>query len=98
MKKSVFENNPLLLVLITIFVLFTSLGVYLFYSSKDKNTSDTLMFEPNEDCVVSEGACEDMDLLSVCPDGSICKEMLVGWSSGDPTCPMYTVRCFEEMD
>jgi hypothetical protein len=98
MEKGVLKNKTIIIVLTTIFVLFALLGIYLLFNTEKGDKSDTLIFEPNDECMVSEDACEEMDLLSSCPDGSVCKEMLVGWSSGDINCPTYTVRCFEEMD
>jgi hypothetical protein len=97
-KIDILKNNTIVIVLATLLVLSLTLGIYLLSNTEDEDTSDTLIFEPSDDCTVSETACEEMDLLSSCPDDSICKEMVVGWSSGDMGCPTYTVRCFEEMD
>jgi hypothetical protein len=97
-KKDILKNNIVVIALVTVLVISLVFGIYLLSNTENEDVSDTLIFEPREDCTFSEDACEEMDLLSSCPDGSVCKEMLVGWSSGEIGCPIYTVRCFEEMD
>lgn len=47
--------------------------------------------------MVPSTKCEELDMLPSCPEGTICKETLVGWTSEDADCPTYKVYCFEEV-
>ena len=97
MKRYKLKKKTLLTIFSVLFVVLLFLGIFLLLSIED-DSSDSLTIEPDEDCMVSDTACEEMELLSSCPENSVCREMLVGWASGDINCPTYTVICYEEVE
>lgn len=76
------------LIFFTVLLLVVSLIIYLRVGVKTK---------VGDDCMVPSTKCEELDMLPSCPEGTICKETLVGWTSEDADCPTYKVYCFEEV-